>query len=131
MLVKCPIGFATMRLSSQPLSQSFWRCDKGLCDFELFVEGKVIVELKATKANAPERQPQIINTLMETGIEVGLLIHFGNPKLATKRFTRHELIYQRIEIILYILFIHVHSFCSKSYACVLSSQEGARQSRNR
>ena len=36
-----------MRLSSQLLSQSFWRCDKGLCDFELFVEGKVIVELKA------------------------------------------------------------------------------------
>ena len=50
----------------------------------------MIVELKAAKAIAPEHQVQIINTLEATGIEVGLLIHFGNPKLETKRFTRHE-----------------------------------------
>ena len=54
------------------------------CAFE------VIVELKAAKAIAPEHQAQIINYLKATGIEVGLLIHFGNPKLETKRFTRHK-----------------------------------------
>ena len=41
---------------------------------DLFVEGKVIVELKAVKAIAPEHQAQVINYLKATGIEVGLLI---------------------------------------------------------
>jgi GxxExxY protein len=55
---------------------------------DIFVEGKIIVELKAVKAIAPEHQAQIINYLNATGIEVGLLINFGNPKLEYKRFTR-------------------------------------------
>ncbi len=57
---------------------------------DLVVEGKVIVELKAAKAIDPEHQAQIINYLKATGIEVGLLINFGNPKLEYKRFTRHK-----------------------------------------
>ncbi len=57
---------------------------------DLFVEGKVMVELKAAKAIAPTHQAQIINYLKATGIEVGLLIHFGNAKLEYKRFTRHK-----------------------------------------
>ena len=48
---------------------------------DLVVDGKIIVELKAAKAIAPEHQAQIINYLKATGIEVGLLINFGNPKL--------------------------------------------------
>ena len=54
---------------------------------DLFVDGKVIVELKAVKAIAPEHQAQVINYLNATGIEVGLLINFGNPKLEYRRFT--------------------------------------------
>lgn len=59
---------------------------------DLVVEGKVIVELKAAKAIAPEHQAQaqITNYLKATGIEVGLLINFGNSKLEYKRFTRHK-----------------------------------------
>jgi GxxExxY protein len=57
---------------------------------DLVVEGKVIVELKTAKAIAPEYQAQIINYLKATGIEVGLRINFGNPKLEYKRFTRHK-----------------------------------------
>ena len=66
--------------------------DECVGDFcaDLFVEGKVIVELKAVKAIAPEHQAQIINYLNATGIEVGLLINFGNPKLEYKRFTRRK-----------------------------------------
>ena len=51
---------------------------------------EVINDLKAAKAIASEHQAQIINYLKATGIEVGLLINFGNPKLETKRFTRHK-----------------------------------------
>jgi len=57
---------------------------------DILVEGKVIVELKAVKAIAPEHQAQIINYLNATGIEVGLLINFGNPRLEYKRFTRSK-----------------------------------------
>ena len=57
---------------------------------DIFVEEKVIIEMKAVKAIAPEHQAQIINYLNATGIEVGLLINFGNPKLEYKRFTRNK-----------------------------------------
>ncbi len=57
---------------------------------DLLVENIVLVELKAVKALAPEHQAQIINYLKSTGIEVGLLINFGNPKLEYRRFTRSK-----------------------------------------
>jgi GxxExxY protein len=67
---------------------------RGQCvgDFfaDIFVEEKVIVELKAVKAIAPEHEAQIINYLNATGIEVGLLINFGSPKLEYRRFTRRN-----------------------------------------
>lgn len=48
---------------------------------DILVEGKVVVELKAVKSTLPEHKAQVINYLKATGIEVGLLINFGNPKL--------------------------------------------------
>ncbi len=57
---------------------------------DLFVEGKVIVELKAVKAITPEHQAQNINYLKATWIEVGLILNFCNQKLEYKRFTRHK-----------------------------------------
>jgi GxxExxY protein len=55
---------------------------------DLLVEGKFLVELKAVKNLAPEHSAQIINYLNATGIQVGLLINFGNPRLEYRRFTR-------------------------------------------
>ena len=77
-------------ISQYPVKVMF----RGECvgDFyaDIFVEEKVIVDLKAVKAIAPEHQAQIINYLNATGVEVGLLINFGNPKLEYNRFTRNE-----------------------------------------
>ena len=59
----------------------------GIYYADLIVENKVLVELKAVSNLAPEHSAQVINYLNATGIEVGLLINFGNPKLQYKRFT--------------------------------------------
>jgi GxxExxY protein len=55
---------------------------------DILVEGKVILELKAVKALAPEHQAQLINYLKATGIEVGLLLNFGTARLEFKRLHR-------------------------------------------
>ncbi len=57
---------------------------------DLLVDEKVIVELKAIPSLTPQNEAQIINYLNATGIPVGLLINFGNPKLQYRRFTRRS-----------------------------------------
>jgi GxxExxY protein len=52
---------------------------------DVLVEDKVIVELKAVTALVPEHQAQVINYLKATGIEVGLLVNFGRPRIDIKR----------------------------------------------
>jgi len=74
---------------SLPVVYEGIRLDAGL-RLDLLVAGSVIVELKAVRSIAPEHQAQIINYLNATGIEVGLLINFGSPKLEYKRFTRSK-----------------------------------------
>jgi GxxExxY protein len=69
----------------KPISVMFREQSVGQFYADLFVDGKVIVELKAVSALAPEHSAQIINYLKATGIEVGLLINFGRPKIEYKR----------------------------------------------
>lgn len=57
---------------------------------DLLVSDKVIVELKAVERLTPQHKAQIINYLNATGIPVGLLINFGNPKVEIQRFTRSK-----------------------------------------
>ena len=46
---------------------------------DLVVEGRVVVELKASFALADSDQRQLVNALQASRIKVGLLLHFG-PK---------------------------------------------------
>lgn len=48
---------------------------------DMMVEGMVLVELKAVSRILNEHKAQVINYLKATGIETGLLINFGNPKV--------------------------------------------------
>lgn len=53
---------------------------------DLFIEGCLIVELKACKSVADEHVAQILGYLKSSRIETGLLINFGAPKLHIKKY---------------------------------------------
>ena len=53
---------------------------------DLFVEGRLIVELKACKAVANEHIAQLLGYLKSSRIETGLLINFGAVKLYVKKY---------------------------------------------
>jgi GxxExxY protein len=53
---------------------------------DILVEDTVLLELKAVKTLMPEHLAQVMNYLKATGLEVGFLINFGNPKLEYRRF---------------------------------------------
>jgi GxxExxY protein len=48
---------------------------------DLIVGDKVLVELKSVLRILSEHKAQVINYLNATGLEVGLLVNFGNPRL--------------------------------------------------
>ena len=53
---------------------------------DLFVESKLIIELKACKSLAPEHIAQLLGYLRACHVEHGLLINFGAPKLEIKKY---------------------------------------------
>jgi GxxExxY protein len=75
-----------LRVEAQvPLTVKFRSVVVGEFFADILVESKLVVELKAVSALRPEHQAQVINYLKATGIEVGLLVNFGNPKLEYRR----------------------------------------------
>jgi len=52
---------------------------------DLLVADRVLVELKAVSALAPEHTAQALNYLRATGLEVCLLVNFGRSKVEIKR----------------------------------------------
>lgn len=64
-----------------PLKVRFRNVIVGDFSVDVLVEDKVLIELKAVNRTLPEHKAQTINYLKATGIEVGLLVNFGNPKL--------------------------------------------------
>ena len=60
----------------------------GEFDIDLLVEKKVVVELKAVAQLNQAHQAQAINYLAATGLELALLLNFGEPSLRYKRIVR-------------------------------------------
>jgi GxxExxY protein len=52
---------------------------------DLLVEGKVIVDNKATSGLSPVDEAQLLNYLHATKIRAGLLINYGMPSLEYRR----------------------------------------------
>ncbi|NOY78043.1 MAG: GxxExxY protein [Calditrichaeota bacterium] len=55
---------------------------------DLFIDHKIIVELKSVTHLAKAHEIQLVNYLTATGIDVGLLINFGEEKVEVKRKVR-------------------------------------------
>ena len=55
---------------------------------DLIIERRVLVELKACAGLESAHEAQILNYLKASGIQVGLLLNFGRPKLQYRRFVR-------------------------------------------
>ena len=53
---------------------------------DLFVEGKLIIELKAVRAVLDEHVAQLLGYLRSSRCEHGLLINFGDPKFAIRKY---------------------------------------------
>ena len=52
---------------------------------DLFVDNRLIIELKAAKALADEHVAQILGYLRSSHVEHGLLMNFGAPKFEIKK----------------------------------------------
>ena len=55
---------------------------------DIFVEDSIILELKSVKTLAKAHEVQLVNYLVATGMNVGLLINFGQEKVEVKRKVR-------------------------------------------
>ena len=53
---------------------------------DILVEDKILIELKSATALTKENYAQTINYLKATGLEIGLLVNFGTPKIEYRRF---------------------------------------------
>ena len=59
---------------------------------DMLVNGKLIIELKASEVDHPVYKAQLINYLKATRFELGFLVNFGRKSLDFQRvvFTKHE-----------------------------------------
>lgn len=53
---------------------------------DLFIEDRLIVELKAVRAVVDEHVAQLLGYLRSSRVETGLLINFGSPVLHVKKY---------------------------------------------
>ena len=68
-----------------PIKVSFRGVSVGSFYADLLVEDLIIVELKTVSRLSEQHRAQVINYLNATGIPVGLLINFGNPRIEYRR----------------------------------------------
>jgi GxxExxY protein len=57
---------------------------------DLFVDTRLIVELKATKSLADDHVAQLLGYLRSSRIEHGLLVNFGAPRLQIRKYALRD-----------------------------------------
>jgi GxxExxY protein len=57
---------------------------------DLWVNGCVVIELKAAQGLVKQREVQLVNYLNATGIECGLLLNFGSSVQVKRKFREYK-----------------------------------------
>ena len=57
---------------------------------DLWVEERVVVELKAALALGKEHEVQLVNYLSATGVDLGLLLNFGSSVQVKRKFREYK-----------------------------------------
>lgn len=57
---------------------------------DLWVDERVVVELKAVQAISKEHELQLVNYLTATRVEVGLLLNFGSSVQVRRKFREYQ-----------------------------------------
>jgi GxxExxY protein len=70
----------TVRYDNQPVGEYI---------ADLLVENKIICELKANIASASEHEVQLVNYLVATGIDIGLLLNFGKSVTVKRKYREY------------------------------------------
>lgn len=89
-------GLSFVREMEMPIFYENEEIGRRRVDF--FVEGKIMVELKALSALEKVHLAQALNYLEAYKMEIGLLINFGNTKLDFKRLTLQKKLEQGIKL---------------------------------
>jgi GxxExxY protein len=71
-----------------PLKVMYKQVAVGEYRADLVVDGKIVVELKAVSAFAPEHAAQALHYLAATGLKLALLLNFGAKSLQIQRLIR-------------------------------------------
>jgi len=56
---------------------------------DLLVENRIVCELKANIASAPEHEVQLVNYLVATGFDIGLLLNFGKSVAVKRKYREY------------------------------------------
>ncbi len=84
--------------SQVPINVKFRQVIIGEFYADILVEDKILLELKAVNSLVNDHKVQIINYLKASGLEVGFLVNFGNPKLEYRRFNNQFLEQDKINL---------------------------------
>lgn len=57
---------------------------------DLWVNGRVVIELKAVQTLTQRHEVQLVNCLTATGIEDGLLLNFGSSVQVKRKFRQYK-----------------------------------------
>ena len=83
------LGKAGLQFESQkPITVCYEGKNVGDFFADLLVEDEIIVELKSVRHLAQRHEVQLVNYLVATGIDVGLLLNFGEERVEVKRKVR-------------------------------------------
>lgn len=71
------------------LPMTYKGVELGVYEADFVIEGKIILEIKAVQALHPQHSAQAVHYLAATGLQLAILINFGESSLKYKRLVRH------------------------------------------